>query len=1397
MIDMDLAIDVTSSCRVRVLLVPVSPIKKSTFYKYVELVKTFHVVRLGDVTPDLKKGANAMFSSQVFQEGQMHFQFITHWTREHAELEDFQPHRRIFGVIGIMDCQEWKNKSLRGGYKQFSQDLDQYPTAVATRCFAFDPSETQEDDTKGLIMIPNVGNMSFYMSTMICDFASEILEQFAILATRIQKLETLESPVPNNNHTPSRRDQHRLSQPPLTISPSNSSQLNSKRASLQTQSSPTQQHHHHHHRFSTNLSNPAGSTGESIRTRKRTPGRIKKLLGDFYLLAGRLPDAVNHYDQAIEMAKITSDFLWLASAMEGLVCATILLEYLQADIGHIVSRNSASSPGPLTTAEETSESSTSSPSSESRGPRSTLTVVTDQYTTIIKNYQRTYLTANLSVPDLVYAEACLKIARLLSTALLNQGWNDYTMGLLVQGKLSENEQDELREKKSGNCVLLSAKDMIRFKSSGIPRYHIAEWVTKIWGIHMNELALLDQIYLTTAMSSVYSFIGYHRKAAWLMHEGVDRMLPLLIQHRRSGLSKDTAKLSTAYDNGVLEILKRICEIYGIGERNVHDGGALEAMRQEDQELFSKQTPSRSKGNIRPKEEHRFGWPELQICILKQCISVSDALIDNGSRLYYTTVLLKNLYQHIPKAEQIKLATTIQGMVAHTHRDKKSSSLVYGTESINYWGVNIVSRVEAKKPISRKAVYAHPIKNEAMANAQKAIPLANANDPFIYNPFAKKADTTSKIVLVKNELSEFKMTLVNPFGFDLELQSIALSTSGISFNAVSTAITIPANATMHVPLMGTPEETGTLIIRGCLIQIIGFAEQEFLVDNEVKKSPEDTSNDSFIKIKRTGLDAIKTNRTRETLGDTSPITFYNLNVIDDQPLLKIKSTSLLHGAVMLYEGEVTHITIELENIGNIAVDFITLSFTDSTTTNTLMNPELTPEDQYELELYTKGTRVFSWEGTSEKRSNDLIGKKIWLPQGASTTIKINVYGKRDCHGGTIQIDYGYLDRTVEKIQSLQSTQNDATAAPATMFYTRQLYLNVLITVYQNIEPFNWDVAYLRHSTPAPKETLDLAFDHLRTIKEVMEAEERGISSTSLSQQQPIEDLLLVTRNIELKNQERNEYCLITLDVRNRWTTPFDVDFVVNSKTKDDDSSDMDELASHLTVQPGSTSRVILPLKRLFLSPDVCRQEIPSFDPNKQFVVSQGPKVSKEQRQARLQMFWYREELLNRIKATWRCGSTGRMGELNLRPSLRLTSMQLGILKKEDVEFVVDLKGHSIQKLSHRKFTCVCNDHVIMTVSVRNRFTHPIKLILRIQPVQSYNDGVKEYDLSSKLLMEGVRQVVLPEIPASNGVAKHSFPMYFLSRGQFELLYHAEDVHSRDIYYDHEWAVVDVTESDHVN
>jgi Transport protein Trs120 or TRAPPC9, TRAPP II complex subunit len=44
-------------------------------------------------------------------------------------------------------------------------------------------------------------------------------------------------------------------------------------------------------------------------------------------------DGLRSYNQAIEICKGTADFLWLASAMEGQICAMLLLEYLHADVG--------------------------------------------------------------------------------------------------------------------------------------------------------------------------------------------------------------------------------------------------------------------------------------------------------------------------------------------------------------------------------------------------------------------------------------------------------------------------------------------------------------------------------------------------------------------------------------------------------------------------------------------------------------------------------------------------------------------------------------------------------------------------------------------------------------------------------------------------------------------------------------------------------------------------------------------------------------------------------------------------------------------------------------------------------------------------------------------------------
>lgn len=54
---MEPSLNITSSSRLRVLLIPVGPITQDTFSKHVELVKQFSELKLSDVTPDMKKGA--------------------------------------------------------------------------------------------------------------------------------------------------------------------------------------------------------------------------------------------------------------------------------------------------------------------------------------------------------------------------------------------------------------------------------------------------------------------------------------------------------------------------------------------------------------------------------------------------------------------------------------------------------------------------------------------------------------------------------------------------------------------------------------------------------------------------------------------------------------------------------------------------------------------------------------------------------------------------------------------------------------------------------------------------------------------------------------------------------------------------------------------------------------------------------------------------------------------------------------------------------------------------------------------------------------------------------------------------------------------------------------------
>lgn len=173
-----------------------------------------------------------------------------------------------------------------------------------------------------------------------------------------------------------------------------------------------------------------------------------------------------------------------------------------------------------------------------------------------------------------------------------------------------------------------------------------------------------------------------------------------------------------------------------------------------------------------------------------------------------------------------------------------------------------------------------------------------------------------------------------------------------------------------------------------------------------------------------------------------------------------------------------------------------------------------------------------------------------------------------------MDYGYLDRfvrdsigtTAAPSPPLLPSSPSSPSRETSSFYTRQLYLPVLVTVYQNLEPLNWDILYLRQGgAPSADSTIEPS---VGTIDD-----QQSLSRNKSEQNQAVEDLIYLTQKAFDRHQDKNDYCLVTMDIRNTWTVPFDVTFeVLDSTDPDVDTTTSGApIKTTLCIQPGWTRR----------------------------------------------------------------------------------------------------------------------------------------------------------------------------------------------------------------------------------
>ncbi|EAU88629.2 hypothetical protein CC1G_12021 [Coprinopsis cinerea okayama7 len=781
-------------------------------------------------------------------------------------------------------------------------------------------------------------------------------------------------------------------------------------------------------------------------------------------------------------------------------------------------------------------------------------------------------------------------------------------------------------------------------TSGVSRASIASVLAQAHGPWLMHLGPRERIAILEAMASMYSSIGYKRKEAFILREVLGCLLDLIVCGREEdGMSQPTAlpsglgihnmtpaptsnfatvgiRLSESPrgNESILAVLKQACRVMGLDLDAVQLLDPDESRPPVTDAILFKQYDEEETAIF----QEPCGWAELQVGIVREAVAVAEALPD----------ALK---------------------VALRRGDRRS---------VEYWSGRPVIDI-ALTPLPSIRV---PIeKSKGVLQSQgSAVPLIlqGGTDPFLYNPRRAQAGKGPALV-VQHEPLEFFVTLQNPYVFEIELEELSLSTSGVAFTTQPIRYIIPPQSTCEIVLSGTPEETGTLVVRGCIVRAPGGVSKEYILplhtdqeEDRLMKKRQSLACE-FGRYKYPGLDCYPwekeqrrqsrqiTDRSSSSSGSSSTTAistfkFLECKVVPEQPLLRIRRTTITHGALMLYDGERSSIRLTIENISTHPVDFLRLAFDDSTVApaqQLLQEGNLSVFETYETEHSLINSPVFSWDSSEAKT----------IAPNQNLTLNVDCFGKVGCVQGTIHLSYSYIEREESKSSDV--------------FYVRQLSYPLSVTVYHMLECHEMDVL------PFPSYVDNEDFQK------------------------------------RLKAGKKKE-------VRNAYGLPFDVTF---SRMEDGKAV----ASTTTTIPPGSMSRIVLPIKKMILPESVTSQPIPTLS-DRQFVVTKSGLTDVEQKLQR-ELFWYREELFKCVRGQWQETGGIRKGELSLR-SQRMTLHMLETLRLEAARVqlsLVSATGDEPITKSGGKYEPTANEFISLCVKVQNISDSPTVYVMDLEIVPS--------------------------------------------------------------------------------
>lgn len=337
----------------------------------------------------------------------------------------------------------------------------------------------------------------------------------------------------------------------------------------------------------------------------------------------------------------------------------------------------------------------------------------------------------------------------------------------------------------------------------------------------------------------------------------------------------------------------------------------------------------------------------------------------------------------------------------------------------------------------------------------------------------------------------------------------------------------------------------------------------------------------------------------------------------------------------------------------------------------------------------------------------------IAANGEATFDFEILGRPGLTTATIQVDYTFLGAARDEVTTDR-------------FFTRRVSIDLRVTVNASVELTRVDALSMEGRVPAP----------------VWERLGQGVPEGAGDE----------------------EYCLLCMDLRNAWPSLMAVRL-----------EGEDGLAVEEKVLPGKTSRFVLPVKSIYM--EGAHEPIPSLDPSRgrQFVVSTS-RPSPDMERANREAFWYRERLLDRVRATWRTTSSvpRRNGAIELR-NMRLTPRMLEAMRIDEVAIDVTVEGG--QSTGEGRATALVDDFLTLTVRVTNRTSSKMYPLLRLLPALCHRPTMVALDHTRKLAWNGTLQQLLPAIQAHDSTS-FSIGMTALCRGEFEMGASVEEVWTQE-------------------